>query len=53
LVAQKAFSSLAAPIEMVTAPHTPVPFADSLEDLFIPDARRVVNAVKSVVGWTR
>ena len=23
---------------MVTGPHTPVPFADSLEDLFIPDA---------------
>ena len=53
LVAQQAFSSLQAPIEMVTAPHTPVPFADALEDLFIPDAQRVVNAVKSVAGWTR
>ncbi|MBL8932440.1 MAG: alpha-ketoacid dehydrogenase subunit beta, partial [Kineosporiaceae bacterium] len=53
LVAQQAFSALAAPIEMVTAPHTPVPFADALEDLFIPDAQRVVNAVKSVAGWTR
>ena len=37
-VAQDAFGSLRAPIQMVTGPHTPVPFADSLEDLFIPDA---------------
>jgi pyruvate dehydrogenase E1 component beta subunit len=38
---------------MVTAPHTPVPFADTLEDLYIPDAQRVVNAVKSVMSWER
>jgi acetoin:2,6-dichlorophenolindophenol oxidoreductase subunit beta len=53
LVAQKAFGSLRAPIEMVTAPHTPVPFSTALEDLYIPDAQRVVNAVKAVTGWTR
>jgi acetoin:2,6-dichlorophenolindophenol oxidoreductase subunit beta len=53
LVAQKAFGALRAPIEMVTAPHTPVPFAGSLEDLYIPDAQRVANAVKTVTGWTR
>lgn len=49
MVARKAFGSLRAPIEMVTAPHTPVPFSDTLEDLYIPDAQRVANAVKSVV----
>ena len=53
LVSQQAFGALKAPIEMVTAPHTPVPFADSLEDLYIPDAQKVVNAVKTVTGWTR
>jgi acetoin:2,6-dichlorophenolindophenol oxidoreductase subunit beta len=53
LVAHKAFGALRAPIEMVSPPHTPVPFADSLEDLFIPDAQRVVNAVKTVTGWER
>jgi pyruvate/2-oxoglutarate/acetoin dehydrogenase E1 component len=53
LVAQKAFGALRAPIEMVTAPHTPVPFSTALEDIFIPDAQRVVNAVKAVTGWTR
>jgi pyruvate dehydrogenase E1 component beta subunit len=53
LAAQRAFGALRAPIEMVTAPHTPVPFADTLEDLYIPDAQRVVNAVKSVMSWER
>jgi acetoin:2,6-dichlorophenolindophenol oxidoreductase subunit beta len=52
-VAQQAFGALRAPIEMVTAPHTPVPFAGNLEDLYIPDAQRVVNAVKSVTSWER
>ncbi|PXY34452.1 alpha-ketoacid dehydrogenase subunit beta [Prauserella sp. PE36] len=53
LVAKEAFGSLRAPIEMVTAPHTPVPFSDALEDLYIPDAQRVANAVKTVVEWKR
>jgi len=51
LVAQRAFGALRAPIEMVTAPHTPVPFSTALEDIFIPDAQRIANAVKTVTGW--
>jgi pyruvate dehydrogenase E1 component beta subunit len=51
LVAQEAFGALRAPIQQVTGPHTPVPFADSLEDLFIPDAARVAAAVKTVVDY--
>jgi len=53
LVAKKAFGALRAPIEMVTAPHTPVPFSSTLEDLYMPDAQRIVNAVKTVAEWTR
>ena len=53
VVAQDAFSSLMAPVQMVTGPHTPVPFAESLEDIFIPDAQRVTNAVKTAVEWKR
>ncbi|PYY83131.1 alpha-ketoacid dehydrogenase subunit beta [Pseudomonas sp. TKO26] len=53
LVAQKAFASLKAPIEMVTAPHTPVPFSDALEDLYIPDAAKIENAVLTVIEWSR
>ena len=52
-VAQDAFGSLRAPIQLVTGPHTPVPFADSLEDLFIPDAAKIAGAVKTVVDWKR
>lgn len=53
LVAKEAFGSLRAPIEMVTAPHTPVPFSDALEDLYIPDAQRVAGVVKTVLDWKR
>ena len=53
LVAQKAFGALKAPIEMVTAPHTPVPFSDSLEDLYIPDAAKIEAAVRKVIEAAR
>lgn len=46
LVAQRAFRALKAPIECVNAPHTPVPFAGVLEDHYIPNAGRVVEAVR-------
>jgi pyruvate dehydrogenase E1 component beta subunit len=53
LVAQKAFSALQAPIEMVTAPHTPVPFSDALEDLYIPDAAKIEAAVLKLIEWRK
>ena len=53
LAASRAFGALRAPVGMVTAPHTPVPFSAALEDQYIPDAQRVVNAVKSVTEWRR
>lgn len=45
-VVQAAFGALKGPIEMVTAPHTPVPFSPVLEDLFIPSAAQIAAAVK-------
>jgi pyruvate dehydrogenase E1 component beta subunit len=53
LVADKAFAFLKAPIRRVTAPHTPVPFAPSLEKLYIPDAARIAAAVRDVYGYAR
>ncbi|QQZ44072.1 alpha-ketoacid dehydrogenase subunit beta [Pseudomonas sp. SK3(2021)] len=53
LVAQKAFAALKAPIEMVTAPHTPVPFSDALEDLYIPDVAKIEQAVLNLIEWSR
>jgi len=51
IVAQKAFRALKAPIEMVTAPHTPVPFSPDLEDLYIPTAAKIEAAVLKVTGY--
>ncbi len=51
LVAQKGFASLRAPIRMVTPPHTPVPFSDALEDIYIPDAGTVAAAVRDLMRY--
>ena len=53
LVADKAFASLKAPVKRVTAPHTPVPFAPSLEKLYIPNPERIAEAVREVHGYAR
>ena len=49
LVARKAFKSLKAQIETVTAPHVPVPFAPSLEDEYIPSVDKIQAAVRAVL----
>ena len=51
IVAQNAFGALKAPIGMVTAPHTPVPFSPDLEDLYIPNAAKIEAAVMKVTGY--
>jgi acetoin:2,6-dichlorophenolindophenol oxidoreductase subunit beta len=49
LVAQEAFDALKAPIRMVTPPHTPVPFAPSLEDAYVPSVRSIENAIRTTL----
>jgi len=49
LLADKCFDSLKGPIRLVTAPHTPVPYAPNLEDAYVPSPEAVVNAVKSIL----
>jgi pyruvate dehydrogenase E1 component beta subunit len=51
-VVSEAFGDLKAPIKMVSPPHTPVPFAPSLESLYIPSAQDIVAAVKTVADWS-
>ncbi len=51
LVASKAFASLKAPIEMVTAPHTPVPFARELEGAYLPSPAKVAAAVRKTLAY--
>ena len=46
MLAQECFNSLKGPIQMVTPPHTPVPFSPTLEDLYIPSPAAIAAAVK-------
>jgi len=50
LAADKAFTELDAPIKLVTAPHTPVPFSPPLEQFYIPSAERIVATVQDMLG---
>jgi acetoin:2,6-dichlorophenolindophenol oxidoreductase subunit beta len=52
MVAQKGFKFLNAPIQMVTPPHTPVPFSGVLEDLYIPGPAQVEAAVRKCMEYT-
>jgi pyruvate dehydrogenase E1 component beta subunit len=49
LVADQGFDSLDAPIKMVTAPHTPVPFSPPLEQAYIPSPEQIADAVRSIL----
>jgi pyruvate dehydrogenase E1 component beta subunit len=48
LVADRAFDYLDAPCKMISAPHTPVPFSPTLEDVYIPSVDTIVSTVKSL-----
>jgi pyruvate/2-oxoglutarate/acetoin dehydrogenase E1 component len=49
LVTSRAFDHLDAPPQLVTAPHTPVPFSPVLEDVYVPSAERIVEAVRATL----
>ena len=48
-VAQQAFKDLKAPIEMVTPPHTPVPFSPDLERFYLPSSEKIVKSVQKTL----
>ena len=49
LVASRAFDELDAPPQMVTAPHTPVPFSPVMEDFYVPTPERIADAVRKTL----
>ena len=51
IASQHAFSSLKAPIQLVTAPHSPVPFARELEREYLPSAEKIEAAVRAVMAY--
>jgi acetoin:2,6-dichlorophenolindophenol oxidoreductase subunit beta len=50
LVADKGFTQLDAPIKLVTAPHTPVPFSPPLEQFYVPSPERIIATVQEIMG---
>jgi pyruvate dehydrogenase E1 component beta subunit len=49
-IQEEAFDDLDAPIQRVAAVEVPMPYAKNLEQAAIPDAQRVLTAVKEVLG---
>jgi len=45
-VTEHAFKALKSAPKAITAPHTPVPFTPVLEDLYIPSAGQIADAVR-------
>ncbi|WP_368986095.1 alpha-ketoacid dehydrogenase subunit beta [Caldifermentibacillus hisashii] len=49
VVSNKAFDYLDAPVKCVCAPNTPVPFAKNLEELYIPNAEKVLKVADDII----
>jgi pyruvate/2-oxoglutarate/acetoin dehydrogenase E1 component len=49
VVSDKAFDYLDAPVKCVCAPNTPVPFARNLEELYIPNADKVLKVAEEII----
>lgn len=48
IIQRDAFDYLDAPVQRVAIPDAPAPFAKNLFDLWLPDAKQVIEAVKTV-----
>jgi 2-oxoisovalerate dehydrogenase E1 component beta subunit len=51
LLAEEAFEDLDGPIVRVTAPDTPIPFSPPLEEYFLPNAQKVVEAARRLAVY--
>ena len=49
IVAEEGIGYLDAPVKRVGVPDVPIPFSPPLESYVIPDAKRIVSAVDSIV----
>jgi pyruvate/2-oxoglutarate/acetoin dehydrogenase E1 component len=50
LAADRAFHSLKGPIKQVCAPHSPTPFSPELEAAYIPDAAKIIAAIRETMA---
>jgi 2-oxoisovalerate dehydrogenase E1 component beta subunit len=51
LIAERAFEDLDGPVVRVTAPDTPVPFSPPLEEYFLPNAKKLMDAVRTLAEF--
>ena len=51
-VASEGFSSLKAPIQLVTALDATIPYSQPMEDYLLPDEAKIVGAVQQVLGFS-
>ncbi|ACP37642.1 alpha-ketoacid dehydrogenase subunit beta [Saccharolobus islandicus] len=50
IIADEAFEYLDAPIKRITTPNVPIPFSPPLEQYILPDSKKIINTVKSILG---
>ena len=50
-IAERAFDDLDGPIVRVTAPDTPVPFSPPLEEYFLPNVQKVIEAARQLAAY--
>jgi 2-oxoisovalerate dehydrogenase E1 component beta subunit len=51
LIAERAFEYLDAPVVRVAPPDTPVPYAPTLEEAFLPNAEKVGRAIRALYEY--
>lgn len=49
-IQEEAFDYLDAPVGRIAAPFAPVPFAPTLENAYVPDAKRVADGIRSALA---
>ncbi|HWQ56750.1 MAG TPA: alpha-ketoacid dehydrogenase subunit beta [Bryobacteraceae bacterium] len=50
-ITEKAFEWLDGPVVRITAPDTPVPFSPPLEEAFLPNAAKVLDATRRLLAY--
>ncbi len=51
LIAREGFTSMDAPISVVAAPDSPIPYAPELEDAYLPSAAGLEAALEDLLGY--
>lgn len=49
IVTSEAFNHLEAPVERVASPNSPVPYANNLEEAFLPDSNKIEESIRKVL----